>query len=412
MSSGLKTLSVIIVSYNVKYFLFQTLQSLYKALEGIESEVFVVDNNSADDTVSYIQNHFPEVNFIANKENLGFSKANNQAFKLSDSKFVLLLNPDTVLKEDTLKICIQEIENNQKIGALGVKMIDGKGNFLPESKRGLPTPWVSLCKISGLISLFPHSKLFSQYYLGHLPENEKNNIEVLTGAFMFVRSDLYRAVGMLDETYFMYGEDIDFSYQITQKGYDIAYLPNTQILHYKGESTKKKSLKFIKSFHDAMIIFYHKNFKKGKYGFARVLIEFIIDTKAFIERLKLNFPTPQLKPKSLKTRKNWVLVSEKESVETSEIVDFLQTNTEVKHIPVLNLQEMKQFLTNQPIKAEGLNIVFDLNRLSFGTCIDLMQQFKNKDINFWNATPNGTLLGSHSKNENGEIFVMRDFANV
>lgn len=254
-------ISIIIVNYNVRYFLEQALRSVLKASEGMDNEIWVVDNNSSDDSVEMVRSAFPSVHLIANQENVGFSKANNQAIRLSKGKYVLLLNPDTVIEETTLKKCYNFFEQTPNAGGLGVRMIDGAGKFLPESKRGFPTPFVAFCKTFGLSKLFPKSKLFNRYHLGYLPENELNEIDVLAGAFMMMPRSVLNKVGLLDEAFFMYGEDIDLSYRISKAGYKNYYFPDTTIIHYKGESTKKGSLNYVKTFYQAMIIFAKKHFK-------------------------------------------------------------------------------------------------------------------------------------------------------
>ncbi len=253
-------LSVIIVNYNVKYFLEQCLHSVFKSFEGIKGEVIVVDNDSVDGSCQMVREKFKQVILIQNKTNNGFSKANNQGLEISKGKYVLLLNPDTIVQEDTFSKCISFMNDHPNAGSLGVKMIDGKGNFLPESKRSLPTPLVSFFKIFGFSSLFPKSKLFGRYHLGYLDNNEINKIEILPGAFMFMRKSVLDEIGFLDETFFMYGEDIDLSYRIIQAGYTNYYYPETTIIHYKGESTKKGSINYVLVFYRAMIIFARKHF--------------------------------------------------------------------------------------------------------------------------------------------------------
>ncbi len=275
-------LSVIIVNYNVKHFLEQCLHSVLKASKNVPTEIFVVDNNSVDGSAQLIAEKFPEINFIANKENLGFSKANNQAIKKAKGKYVLLLNPDTVVEEDTFEKIIAFMDSHPDAGALGVKMIDGKGNFLPESKRGLPTPWVAFYKIFGLSRLFPKSKKFGKYHLSYLDKNDIHKVDVLAGAFMLIRKATLEKTGLLDETFFMYGEDIDLSYRITQAGFKNYYFPETTIIHYKGESTKKGSLNYVKVFYKAMIIFAKKHFSGGKAGLYSLLIHLAIYFRAFI----------------------------------------------------------------------------------------------------------------------------------
>ncbi len=260
-------LSIVIVNYNVKYFLEQCLLSVYQALHGVESEIFVVDNASADGSVAMVKSKFPSVKVIENRENLGFAKANNQALRKASGEYLLLLNPDTVVQENTFNVCLRFMDAHSEAGGLGVKMMDGKGNFLPESKRGLPTPWVSFYKIFGLSALFPRSPRFARYHLGHLDKNKNHEIEILAGAFMLMRKEALEKVGLLDEDYFMYGEDIDLSYRITKAGYKNYYLADTSIIHYKGESTKKGSLNYVYIFYKAMAIFARKHFS-GTYASA------------------------------------------------------------------------------------------------------------------------------------------------
>lgn len=287
-------LSIIIVNYNVEYFLEQCLHSVRKACKNIDSDVYVVDNNSVDGSVEMVAEKFPEVILIANKDNPGFSKANNQAIRISNAEYVLLLNPDTVVEEDTFEKVIDFMDKHPDAGGLGVKMIDGKGNFLPESKRGLPTPAVAFYKIFGLSKLFPKSKKFAKYHLGHLSNHETHEIDVLAGAFMLMRKETLNKVGLLDETFFMYGEDIDLSYRITLGGYKNYYYPDTSIIHYKGESTKKGSLNYVFVFYNAMIIFAKKHFSQKHARIFSLLINMAIYLRAgasilsrFIKKLAL-----------------------------------------------------------------------------------------------------------------------------
>jgi GT2 family glycosyltransferase len=274
-------LSIIIVNYNVEHFLEQCLTSVFKAIKNIDAEIFVVDNNSADGSVKMVREKFPTVELIENKDNPGFSKANNQAIKLSKGEYVLLLNPDTVVEEDTFEKCISFSDDHSDLGGLGVKMIDGNGIFLPESKRGLPTPLVSFFKISGLSNLFPKSKLFAKYHLGYLKVDDINEIDILSGAFMWMRKTVLEEIGYLDETFFMYGEDIDMSYRIIKAGYKNYYFPKSKIIHYKGESTKKGSINYVFVFYNAMIIFSKKHFAKKAKAFA-FFINIAIYLRAFL----------------------------------------------------------------------------------------------------------------------------------
>jgi len=253
-------LSVIIVNYNVTHFLEQCLYSVFKAVKDIDTEVFVVDNASVDGSCAMVREKFSQVILIENKENVGFSRANNQAIRLSKGEYVLLLNPDTLVQEDTFQKTIDFMDSHTRAGGLGVKMIDGKGNFLPESKRALPTPAVAFYKIFGLSRLFPHSKRFGKYHLSYLDKEQVHEVEILSGAFMLLRRSLLDEIGLLDETFFMYGEDIDLSYRIIKAGFKNYYYPHTTIIHYKGESTKKGSINYVLVFYNAMIIFARKHF--------------------------------------------------------------------------------------------------------------------------------------------------------
>ncbi len=275
-------LSIIIVNYNVEHFLDQCLQSVYKALDKgpHDAEVFVVDNNSVDGSIKMVKEKFPQTIVIENKENVGFSKANNQAVHISKGEYVLLLNPDTVVQEDTfIKVC-DFMDAHDDAGGLGVKMIDGKGKFLPESKRGLPTPWVAFYKIFGLSKFFPRSKKFGRYHLGYLDKDQNHEIDVLSGAFMLMRKTALDKVGLLDETFFMYGEDIDLSYRITKGGYKNYYFADTTIIHYKGESTKKSSVNYVFVFYKAMVIFAKKHFSQRNAGMFSFLINMAIYLRA------------------------------------------------------------------------------------------------------------------------------------
>jgi len=275
-------ISVVIVNYNVEYFLEQCLLSVSKALEHVEGEVFVVDNNSKDNSVEMVRKKFPEYRLIANKDNVGFSKANNQAIARAKGRYILLLNPDTLIEEDTLKKTVDFMNTHADAGGLGVQMVDGKGNFLPESKRGLPTPSVAFYKIFGLSKLFPHSKRFGKYHAGYLDNDTISEIEVLSGAFMLLRAETLKKSGLLDETFFMYGEDIDLSYRITRTGYKNYYFPHTKIIHYKGESTKKSSVNYIVVFYRAMVIFANKHFAPKNAKLFSFLILCAIYFRAFL----------------------------------------------------------------------------------------------------------------------------------
>ncbi len=252
-------LSIVIVNYNVKYFLQQCLYSVRAATQGLETDIYVVDNHSTDQSVEYLRPLFPEVTFIENTENVGFAKANNQAFRICKGEYVLMLNPDTVIGEESLRSLYFFMEDHPEAGALGLKMINGNGIFLAESKRSFPTPWVSFCKLFGLSKLFPNSPKYASYALPYLSPDEQHEVDVLCGAFMLMRHEALDKIGLLDEDFFMYGEDIDLSYRFIQGGYKNYYMPE-RMLHYKGESTQKMSYRFLQRFYGAMLIFYRKHY--------------------------------------------------------------------------------------------------------------------------------------------------------
>jgi O-antigen biosynthesis protein len=279
-------LSIVIVNYNVKHFLEQCLNAVYKAIENIPAEVFVVDNNSVDGSAFMVKSKFPGVHFIENKVNVGFSKANNQAFELATGEYILALNPDTLVEEASLSKCIRFMDEHIDTGGLGVKMIDGKGNFLPESKRALPTPITSFYKIFGFSRLFPKSKIFGRYHLGHIDNDMVSEVEILCGAFMLMRKKALEITGYFDEAFFMYGEDIDLSYRLLKAGYKNIYFPETTIIHYKGESTKKGSINYVIVFYNAMLIFARKHFSKKNIALFSLSIKFAIYFRASLSIIK------------------------------------------------------------------------------------------------------------------------------
>ncbi len=252
-------LTVVIVSYNVKYYLEQCLSALDKALCGLDSEVYVVDNHSKDGTVEYLSGLFPQVHFIASPHNLGFARANNLAIRETSSDYVLLLNPDTIVGEHTVSEALSFMDAHPDAGSLGVRMLDVSGASALESRRGLPSPMVAFYKMVGLCARYPKSKRFGHYYMSGLPWDAPAPIEVVSGAFCMLRREALDQVGCLDEDFFMYGEDIDLSYRIMKGGFTNYYLPSL-ILHYKGESTQKSSFRYVHVFYEAMLIFFKKHY--------------------------------------------------------------------------------------------------------------------------------------------------------
>lgn len=262
MDKGIQNIdvSIVIVNYRVKYFLEQTIRSAKEALDGLRGEIIVIDNNSGDDSISHLRKCFPDVIVIENKDNAGFGRANNQGFDIARGKFTLILNPDTIIGSHTLRDCIAFYEAHAAdCGGIGVSMHDGYGRFLPESKRSFPTPWVSFCKIFGLSSLFPYSPLFAKYHLRYLPADRAHDIDILSGAFIFIPTEILHAVKGFDEDFFMYGEDIDLAFRIVKAGHRNYYIPSP-IIHYKGESTQKNSYRYVRVFYEAMSIFFKKHY--------------------------------------------------------------------------------------------------------------------------------------------------------
>lgn len=257
------TISIIIVSYNVKHYLEQCIWSVIQSAKDIEYEIFIVDNNSTDDSPAYLKKAFqqcPNLHFICNKDNIGFGHANNQALRQAKGEFILFLNPDTILTENTLTDYINFYREHPEAGAVGVKMLRPNGKFALESRRGLPTPFTSCCKMLGLSRLFPKSRLFGRYYMQYLDEKDSNPIQVVSGACMMVPHAILDKTGGFDEQFFMYGEDIDLSCRILENGNQNYYIP-TPILHYKGESTEKSSFRYVHIFYGAMLIYFNKHYK-------------------------------------------------------------------------------------------------------------------------------------------------------
>lgn len=368
-------LSVIIVNYNVKYFLEQCLYSVQAAIEGLAVEVIVVDNHSQDNSVEYLKPIFPDVIFIENQSNPGFSKANNQAIRQSKGKYVLLLNPDTVIGEHILCSLCLFMDEHPEAGGLGVKMIDGYGTFLPESKRSFPTPWVSFCKLFGLTKLFPGSRLFSAYSLLYLDPDKQHQVEVLSGAFMFLRRAALDKVGFLDESFFMYGEDIDLSYRIVLGGYKNYYFPE-RILHYKGESTKRGDKKFIKAFYGAMLIFYKKYYPNSS-----ILLSGIIRFSIFL-RGAFSALFEREKENKMRTKSRHLLFFCK-GEHSEQIVDVTK-----QKIPELISTDIWDLNDKQitDVKSEHIqlkaytDIVFYYPDVSFNQLLLFMDQISGKKI--------------------------------
>ena len=264
-------LTVVIVNYNVRLLLEACLKSVQKAMTGIEGEIIVVDNHSSDGSVDYLEPLFPDVHFIANKENMGFARANNLAIRQSRADYVLLLNPDTVVYENTLRESVAFMDSHPEAGGVGVRMLTREGEPAPESRRAVPTPWIAFKKMIG----------FSRkYYMSYLPWDQPGQIEVISGAYCMLRHKALDQIGLLDEDFFMYGEDIDLSYRLLKGGWQNWYLP-LDIIHYKGESTEKSSFRYVHVFYQAMLIFFRKHYGHLSFLFS-LPIQMAIYFRAFM----------------------------------------------------------------------------------------------------------------------------------
>ena len=368
-------LSVIILNYNVRYFLEQCVRSVQKALENIDAEIIVVDNNSSDESCLMMKQLFPHIKLIENKENLGFPKGNNIAAQQAKGEFICILNPDTVVSEDTFKKLLAK-SCQPSIGIIGCKLIDGTGNFLPESKRGLPTPYVAITKIFGLYKI---SKIFGKYYAQHLSENQSGKVDILVGAFMVMKRDLYIKVGGFDENCFMYSDDIDLSYMIQKLGKENFYFHETTVIHYKGESTIKDE-KYIKHFREAMQFFYTKHFKKS------VFFDKMLQIGSLLYA---------------------VFKQKKQQKLANEIDKYLVFSTEniqlILNKPIEYLTDFKQFTNNEKLNIE---VVFDANSFSFTEIILFMEKHKSKNITFKNyISQSNYLIGSNNSTDRGEVLI-------
>lgn len=266
-------ISIIIVNYNVKAFLSNLLHSIDRAKKDFSVEIIIVDNASVDDSKNYILHRHPDVTYIYNEDNIGFGRANNQGIEIANGKYTLIINPDTLISEDTLDTMFTHMENHPETAAAGCKLLNPDGSFAPESRRQIPTPSIAFWKMTGISKLFPKSKRFAGYYMNWLDEDEPSQVDVLSGSFMFYRTEVLKKLDGFDDRFFMYGEDIDLCYRTTQLGYNIDYVPQTSIIHYKGESTKKENIDYHITFNKANYIFFRKHFSVG-YSFLFRLIIF------------------------------------------------------------------------------------------------------------------------------------------
>ena len=378
-------LSVIILNYNVRYFLEQCVLSVQKALENIDGEIIVIDNNSSDDSCAMMKELFPNIKLIENKENLGFPKGNNIGVAQAKGEYICILNPDTVLAEDTFEkilnfVTLSAVEvPNSEIGIIGCKLIDGTGNFLPESKRGIPTPWVAFTKIFGLYKI---SNVFGKYYAQHLTEDTSGKVEILVGAFMVMKRELYNEIGGFDENCFMYSDDIDLSYMALKKGKTNFYFHETSVIHYKGESTVRDE-KYMKRFQEAMNFFYSKHFKKS------FIFDIFMKMGAFVFSLMKKNQSKEIK----RTIDEYIIFSKKE----------LQLNLNKKET-ILN--DFGDFKNNLNLNIE---IIFDTKSFSNKDIINFMNCNISINLTFKNYIPNSNYaIGSNNSIDRGEIIVIKN----
>jgi GT2 family glycosyltransferase len=349
-------LSVIILNYNVRYFLELCVLSVQKAIQNLEAEIIVIDNNSADDSCAMMQQRFPNIKLIENKDNSGFPKGNNIAVKEAKGEYICILNPDTVVAEDTFEKVLAFAKKQKDLGIVGCKLIDGTGNFLPESKRGIPTPWVAFTKIVGLYKLFPNTSLFNKYYAQHLSENQTGKVDILVGAFMVMKRELYNELGGFDENCFMYSDDIDLSYMVLQKGKFNYYFHETTVIHYKGESTVKDGT-YMKRFQEAMNFFYKKHFKVSVFfsGFMKIGIIFFSFVKMFQGK-----STPKKAPEL------YILISNNE-VTKETLAQKLQKNV------IRKTSENGKIVFSQTISnGKKEEVILDLNHVIFKETIHFL----------------------------------------
>ncbi|WP_338840406.1 glycosyltransferase family 2 protein [Flavobacterium ginsenosidimutans] len=381
-------LSVVILNYNVRYFLEQCVLSVQEAIASIDAEIIVVDNNSSDESVLMMKEKFPDIKLIENKENFGFPKGNNIGVRQAKGKYICILNPDTVVAEDTFTKILAFAERQNNLGIIGCKLIDGTGEFLPESKRGVPTPWVSFTKIFGLYKIFPKTRLFNQYYAQHLNENQTGKVDILVGAFMFLERKLYEDLNGFDEDCFMYADDIDLSYRALLKEKTNYYFHETTVLHYKGESTIKDE-KYMLHFQEAMNFFYQKHFKKPLFFsfFIQIGTWFFSFVKMFQGKTRIK-PNPE----------SYVFYSLNE--------DFSQKLALTLKNKVSFLEIPKEKMVNSCLifKGKKVEIILDNRYISFKKCIEIIETLKDKSITFKILPKNAHfIIGSDSRNDRGQI---------
>ena len=373
-------LSVIIVSYNVRYYLEQCLLSLVRATEGIETEIYVVDNHSRDGSAEFISERFPKVNVISMSHNSGFASANNVAIKQSSGEYVLLLNPDTIVAEDTIRESVAFMDNHPEAGAHGVRMLKSNGENALESRRGLPTPMTAFYKMCGLCAKYPNSKRFGHYYMSNLPWDKPAQIEIISGAYCMLRRKALDEIGLLDEDFFMYGEDIDLSYRMLKGGYENWYIPSA-ILHYKGESTQQSSFRYVHVFYEAMLIFFRKHF--SNIGFIlSIPIKFAIYAKATVALIKtqlarmkkgLGFFTSSKKKKEL-----YVFVGCRKMIDACQAI--ARRNGLNATFKETDAETYKGHSVDDFNRADIIYVVYDVNAFSYGSIFGFFSQSPKHNV--------------------------------
>ena len=382
-------LSVIILNYNVRYFLEQCVRSVQTAIQDLDAEIIVVDNASSDDSCAMMKSEFPDILLIQNTTNVGFTKGNNIGVAQAQGEFICILNPDTVVAEDTFSKLVAFAQNKSQLGMVGCQLIDGSGQFLPESKRGIPTPWVAFTKITGLYKFFPSWSICTKYYAQHLLPNQTGEVEILVGAFLFMRKEVYTEVGGFDENCFMYADDIDLSYSLLKKGYINWYFAETTVIHYKGESTLRDH-NYMLRFQEAMQFFYRKHFGQSVFSWF-----FMIGLRvgAFLFSLqKKQQAISQVKPIS-----SYVLVSNQEALRVTLEIQL--------QAPVIRTEDLQI----QPGLANQ-EVLFDADFISNKSCIAQMKHLAKSGLTFKIKPKTANfILGSNHSNDRGTVVSWWDF---
>lgn len=381
-------LSVIILNYNVRYFLELCVLSVQSALEHIDGEIIVVDNNSDDDSCEMMKQRFPKIKLIENRVNSGFPKGNNIGVAVAQGEYICILNPDTVVAEDTFTKVLAFAERQKNLGIVGTKLIDGAGNFLPESKRGVPTPFVAFTKMIGVYKLFPKVTVLGKYYAQHVSENETAKVDILVGAFMLMKRDSYQELGGFDENCFMYSDDIDLSYRMLLKGKSNYYYHETTVIHYKGESTIKDGV-YMKRFQEAMEFFYKKHFKVSRFFsfFMKTGILFFSFIKMFQGQAKAN-----------KIPQSFILYSS-----NVELINKIASKLQ-KKVFLHDLKTEKMVISSKISLETKTEVLLDNNYISFKELINFIESLENKRLSF-KVLPKNTafFVGSDHSNERGAI---------